>query len=244
MEKEECEIDWGGREEEEDGEISKEKQSLLKNVHSGLPDPIPNPVKYSQIKGDYLYFHYGCDGQDDRGWGCGYRTLQTLSSWLHVNGFPVRGPAPTLTRIQEALVSVHDKPDSFLGSKSWIGTVEASLVLDVIHDVPCKLVHARGGAKQRELERVAAEELHRHFHVHGSPVMMGGDRDNSSKGVVGACTGQEGSYLLVVDPHYYGHAPARAQLQERGWVSWRKVSDLDQDSFYNLCMPQTARKDK
>uniref|UniRef100_A0A672GVL1 Ufm1-specific protease 1-like n=1 Tax=Salarias fasciatus TaxID=181472 RepID=A0A672GVL1_SALFA len=237
------EIDWGGGGGgggPEEGATSQEKLSLLKNVHSGLPDPLPHPVKRSVIEGDYLYFHYGCDGQDDRGWGCGYRTVQTLSSWLRMNGFPARGPAPTLPRIQQALVSMQDKPDSFRGSRDWIGTFEASLVLDFIHDVPCKLVHVRGGAA--ELERVAAEELHRHFHVHGSPVMMGGDRDNSSKGIVGVCTGAGGSHLLVVDPHYYGGPPERAELQRRGWVAWRRVSSLDQDSFYNLCMPQTARK--
>lgn len=31
---------------------------------------------------EYEYWHYLCDGFDDRGWGCGYRTLQTISSWI------------------------------------------------------------------------------------------------------------------------------------------------------------------
>ena len=31
---------------------------------------------------DYEYWHYCCDKVDDRGWGCGYRTLQTISSWI------------------------------------------------------------------------------------------------------------------------------------------------------------------
>jgi hypothetical protein len=30
----------------------------------------------------YEYWHYYCDGFDDRGWGCGYRTLQTIVSWI------------------------------------------------------------------------------------------------------------------------------------------------------------------
>ena len=30
----------------------------------------------------YEYWHYLCDGFDDRGWGCGYRTLQTIASWI------------------------------------------------------------------------------------------------------------------------------------------------------------------
>ena len=30
----------------------------------------------------YEYWHYCCDSFDDRGWGCGYRTLQTIASWI------------------------------------------------------------------------------------------------------------------------------------------------------------------
>ena len=30
----------------------------------------------------YDYWHYCCDTFDDRGWGCGYRTLQTIASWI------------------------------------------------------------------------------------------------------------------------------------------------------------------
>ena len=30
----------------------------------------------------YDYWHYVCDNFDDRGWGCGYRTLQTIASWI------------------------------------------------------------------------------------------------------------------------------------------------------------------
>lgn len=233
-------IDWGGRGAAE-GEVLKKSKTLSKNVHTCLPYPLTDPVKCSLIKGDYLYCHYGCDGHDDRGWGCGYRTVQTMASWLCHNWFPLkdrRRPPPSLLEIQEALVAMGDKPGSFSSSREWIGTFEASLVLDYFYDVPCKLVHVRGGGA--ELEQVAVGELHQHFEKHGSPVMMGGDRDNSSKGILGVCTGDSGSYLLVVDPHYYGCQLERTELQGRGWVAWKRVSSLDQSSFYNLCMPQTA----
>ncbi|KAF3697601.1 Ufm1-specific protease 1 [Channa argus] len=236
------EIDWGGSETKE-GKVTKKLETLSKNVHIGLAKPLTDPVKCSLIKGDYLYFHYGCDGQDDRGWGCGYRTVQTMASWICHNCTPLKNqfrPPPSLPEIQQALVAMGDKPGSFSGSKDWIGTFEASLVLDYFYDVPCKLVHIRGGAA--ELEQVAVEELHKHFEKHGSPVMMGGDMDNSSKGLLGVCTGDKGSYLLVIDPHYCGCQLEKEDLQRRGWVAWKTVSSLHQSSFYNLCMPQTARK--
>lgn len=243
------EIDWGGGTAEEGKNVKITNahwiETLSKNVHIGLPNPISSPLKCSLIKGECLYYHYGCDGQDDRGWGCGYRTIQTMASWLCHNWFPLQGQCrtpPSLPEIQQALVSMEDKPGSFSGSKQWIGTFEASLVLDYFYDVPCKVVHVRGGGA--ELEQVAVEELHRHFEEQGSPVMMGGDRDNSSKGILGVCTGDHGSYLLVVDPHYYGCPLEKAELQRRGWVTWKSVSSLDRSSFYNLCMPQSVKREK
>lgn len=235
------EIDWG--ENGAQDKFRKTTRTLSKNVHIGLPIPATNPVKCSLIKGDYFYFHYGCDGQDDRGWGCGYRTIQTMASWLCHN-WPLPKNAnkrpPSLPEIQQSLVSMGDKPASFLCSREWIGTFEASLVLDHFFDAPCKLVHVRGGGE--DLEHVAVEELHQHFKKHGCPVMMGGDRDNSSKGILGVCSGGTGSYLLVADPHYYGSQLEQTELQRCGWVAWKSVSSLDQSSFYNLCLPQTAKK--
>ena len=52
--------------------------SLSDNVHRiGLENPpIELGREISLIKGNYEYYHYICDQFDDRGWGCGYRTLQ------------------------------------------------------------------------------------------------------------------------------------------------------------------------
>ncbi|XP_026792876.1 inactive Ufm1-specific protease 1 [Pangasianodon hypophthalmus] len=233
-------IDWGERVHREDPltTVNKRvKDVLVKNAHEGLALPLTDYERCSVISGQCVYYHYGCDGQDDRGWGCGYRTVQTIGSWI--NNVPHGGksrPPPSLPEIQQALVTVGDKPASFLGSKEWIGTYEAALVLDQLYDVPCRLVHVRSGGT--ELKR-AAQDLHQHFITRGSPVMMGGDRDNSSKGILGVCTGKEGSYLLIMDPHYYGPVPEREFLQKNGWVAWRRVESLDQSSFYNLCLPQT-----
>ncbi|KAL4631121.1 inactive Ufm1-specific protease 1-like [Arapaima gigas] len=214
------------------------EESLLKNAHIGISNPEPGSVRCSLVKGSYLYYHYGCDGQDDRGWGCGYRTLQTISSWMLLNGVKQKA-TPSLLDIQEGLIILGDKPPTFLGSTEWIGTCEVALILDHLYEVPCRILHVRAGGS--EIEGVA-EELHHHFETHGSPVMMGGDRDNSSKGILGVCMGVRGSYLLVLDPHYYGPSLDIGEVQHQSWVSWVSVDSLDRNSFYNLCLPQTTRK--
>ena len=57
-----------------------QNEELVKNIHRlGLenpPDELGND--FAIVKGDYQYYHYLCDQYDDRGWGCGYRTLQEL----------------------------------------------------------------------------------------------------------------------------------------------------------------------
>ncbi|XP_077357246.1 ufm1-specific protease 1 [Festucalex cinctus] len=215
-------------------------EALLR-IHATFSGRFAERLKTSLVEGEYQYYHYGCDGQDDRGWGCGYRTIQTMASWLRYNVKTLvqNKPPPSIREIQQALVSMMDKPSSFLGSKEWIGTFEASLVLSYFYDVPCRLVHIRSGGA--ELEQVAADELHQHFERHGCPVMMGGDRDNSSKGIFGVCTGTAGSYLLIVDPHYYGSLLERGEAQKQGWAVWKSLASFNQSSFYNLCLPQIGR---
>lgn len=34
----------------------------------------------------YEYYHYGDQNFHDNGWGCAYRALQTLISWLNIQG--------------------------------------------------------------------------------------------------------------------------------------------------------------
>ena len=67
-----------------------------------------------------------------KGWGCGYRTLQTICSWVrHVLKSKREVPlVPSLREIQQTLVDIGDKPSSFIGSREWIGSVEACLYMD------------------------------------------------------------------------------------------------------------------
>ncbi|XP_041352365.1 ufm1-specific protease 1-like [Gigantopelta aegis] len=210
---------------------------LLVNVHEGLKPLGPD---VSMVTGSYQYFHYGCDGQDDRGWGCGYRTLQTICSWIR-NKWLEDGKSsslrdvPSLPDIQAALVAMQDKPDSFCGSKQWIGTFEIFLCIDHFYNVPCRIVHVHQGS---ELDS-HMEELYEHFTKTGSPVMMGGESDNSSKGILGVC--REPMSLLVLDPHYYGKTPDKEALQQAGFVKWVPLDAFHQQSFYNLCLPLPHR---
>lgn len=215
---------------------------LLPDVHLGLPLPAA-PDRLALISGSYLYYHYSCDGVDDRGWGCGYRSFQTICSWL-VGAAPegaVARSVPSLREIQHALVEMGDKPPSFSGSRDWIGTVEAALCMDHFYATPGRLVHVRRG---RDLGQ-ELESLYSHFQGGGGPVMVGGSRDHSAKALLGVCCSPKGPHLLVLDPHYDGTAAGgltRDNLQAGGWVSWRELSFFEGGSFYNLCLPQTRTR--
>ncbi|XP_008830545.1 inactive Ufm1-specific protease 1 [Nannospalax galili] len=200
----------------------------LKDVHVGLAPPCQDPGRLALLSGHYLYYHYGCDGLDDRGWGCGYRTLQTLCSWPQGQSSGV----PGLAAVQAALEDMGDKTSGFRDSRSWIGCVEASLCLQHFGGPQGRLRHVpRGTGLWDELKH-----LYSHFAGGGGPVMVGGDADAQSKALLGVCTGPE-AYVLVLDPHYWGTPKNPSELQDAGWVSWRKVSTVfDSNSFYNLCL--------
>lgn len=88
------------------------------------------------IRGPLTFYHYKCDGHNDCGWGCGYRTLQSICSWIiHVKQDLSNATVPSIFRIQQTLVELEDKPASFLQSNQWIGTCEASMVLSQLFDV-------------------------------------------------------------------------------------------------------------
>ncbi|XP_021042795.1 inactive Ufm1-specific protease 1 isoform X1 [Mus pahari] len=202
---------------------------LLQDVHLGLPGPCQDPARLALLSGHYLYYHYGCDGLDDRGWGCGYRTLQTLCSWPEGQSSGV----PGLPALQGALEDMGDKPPGFRGSRNWIGCVEASLCLEHFGGPQGRLCHLpRGAGLRGEVER-----LYSHFTAGGGPVMVGGDADAQSKALLGICEGPGSEvYVLILDPHYWGTPKNRCELQAAGWVGWQKVNSVfDSNSFYNLC---------
>ncbi|XP_045196656.2 ufm1-specific protease 1-like [Mercenaria mercenaria] len=215
-----------------------EVMNIKSDVHDGLePFGSDNHI----ARGAYLYYNYGCDKFDDRGWGCGYRTLQSICSWIknqqEKGSSQISHRVPSIPEIQEALVAIGDKPDTFKGSKDWIGSFEVCLCIDHFYNVPCKIIHVNSGADLPD----HVEELVKHFQEYGAPVMMGGDSDSSSKGVVGVCRNPQA--LLIVDPHHYGPAKCKTYLQKEGWVKWRLIEEFKEHSFYNLCLPQLKYTD-
>ena len=149
---------------------------------------------------------------------------------------------PSIPKIQELLVQMEDKTKAFIGSRDWIGSYEVCLIVDKIFDIPSKILHIPKG----NLLADNLPTLIKHFEKFGSPIMMGGDVDASSKGIFGVAQDKNDAfYLLVIDPHYYGKPPSSPQdLCRNGWVQWKALDDFMNDSFYNLCMPQVAPKSK
>ena len=64
---------------------------------------------------------------------------------------------------------------------------QVCLILDYLYDVPCKIIHAPALERNGKLHHSLFEhvdDVKNHFKKFGSPVMMGGDVDASSKGSI------------------------------------------------------------
>jgi hypothetical protein len=96
------------------------------------------------VKGNYLYYHYCQNKMDDNGWGCAYRSLQTLASWFKCQGYTDK-EVPTFKDIQKCLVDIGDKPSSFVGSRQWIGSTEVTYVLNTLLGVTSKILYVSSG---------------------------------------------------------------------------------------------------
>lgn len=211
-------------------------EGRLADVHVGIRGHGlgEKAVSVHTVRGRYLYCHYMQDRFRDSGWGCAYRSLQTLMSWCASEGvtsFP-GGVLPTHRAIQQALVDVGDKPGSFVGGREWIGANECCYALERLTGVASRILHVSRGSEMEGKGR----ELARHFDEQGSPVMVGGGvlawtilgvaRDSR--------TGK--TMFLILDPHYEG-ADSLSVIQAKGWVAWKGADVFKANAFYNLCMP-------
>eukprot|EP00762_Andalucia_godoyi_P005408 ANDGO_08370.mRNA.1 Ufm1-specific protease len=203
----------------------------LARVHAFVPSLIGS-WEVATVAGNYLYYHYNHDAFNDKGWGCAYRSLQTLFSWFILNGFTDR-TVPSLPEIQETLVAVGDKPKKFIGSREWIGAFEISVVLNQLLGLDSRIIRVESG-KDLPSQYCALRE---HFVTVGTPVMFGGGQlaytclgvaRDSVKGEV---------RFLILDPHYVGDDVPKA-IVSKGWCNWKTVELFKADSFYNLCLPQ------
>ncbi|KAH9620005.1 hypothetical protein KSS87_003504 [Heliosperma pusillum] len=211
---------------------------LLRDVHVSIPSSGVSGGLVSLVQGSYEYHHYLQGGFDDSGWGCAYRSLQTIISWFRLQHY-TSIDVPTHREIQEALVEIGDKDPSFIGSREWIGAIELSYVLDKLLGVTCKVMTLRSGAEFPEKCR----ELALHFENQGTPIMIGGgvlaytllgvDYNDAS----GDCA------FLILDPHYTGGEDIK-KIVNGGWCGWKKAVDSKgkafflADKFYNLLLPQ------
>lgn len=218
-------------------------ETRLSDVHLHIPSP-GQDWSVHIVKGSYDYYHYGQDGFDDNGWGCAYRSMQTLVSWIVKQNISIRA-VPSHAEIQRMLVDMMDKPPSFVNSKQWIGAVEISMCLSQHWDVVCKILHAQDGSRVCSL----AEELQDHFDTLGSPVMVGGS--TLAYTIIGVALNQRNPSLpdgtpnmqfLILDPHYNGKENIDTVIS-RGWCKWQPPSLFRKDAFYNLCLPQTPKWD-
>lgn len=108
---------------------------------------------------------------DDNGWGCAYRSLQTLASWFRRQGYTEK-EVPTFKDIQKCLVDIGDKPSNFNGSKQWIGSTEVNFVLNSLMNITSKILYVSAGEEMGS----KGPELINHFRTQGTPVMIGNSR--------------------------------------------------------------------
>jgi len=207
-------------------------------VVSALRRESKRDEKILTIFGAYEYYHYMQDGINDSGWGCCYRTLQTVISWYQLQHLTNK-PVPTIWEIQK-LLKKHDtlRADLEVGSKTWIGTQEGSYAIMWYLGYATRSLHCSSVEDMSSHTSVFED----HFRRVGSPVMMGvGDLAFGLVGIsVDDKTGDT-SYL-VVDPHYTGADNIKSVIDGK-WVGWKKISffkERSKGSFINICMPLTV----
>ncbi|XP_053712999.1 ufm1-specific protease 2 [Synchiropus splendidus] len=211
------------------------RDGYLRNPHSALVHPNLDSGKLYLVQGVYSYHHYMQDRMDDNGWGCAYRSLQTICSWFQQQGH-VDHAVPTHREIQQALVDVGDKPKAFVGSRQWIGSFEVQAVLNQLFGVTSKIMFVSQGSELASKGR----ELANHFLTEGTPVMIGGGvLAHTILGVAWSeVTGQ--IRFLILDPHYTGAEDLQV-ITDKGWCGWKGPDFWDQTAYYNLCLPQRPR---
>lgn len=207
-------------------------ESPLLNTHIGLKPSGVKDGKQYLVQGKYYYYHYMQQSFNDNGWGCAYRSLQTLCSWFNLQGYSEKS-VPTHEEIQKYLVEIGDKPKTFINSKQWIGSTEVSMCLNGFLNVDSKILHVSSGGDLSS----KGSELALHFETQGTPIMIGGGV--LAHTILGIdFNSQTGDIkFLILDPHYT-ESEDLSVIQGKGWCGWKGPDFWDKKSYYNLCMPQ------
>jgi hypothetical protein len=178
------------------------------------------------------------DKTDDKNWGCAYRSYQTTLSWFVEQNLCEPGlQVPSITEIQTTLKRIdHAHENLRVGSKTWIGSVEASNLLQDSLDILCKLKYVN---PPDDLPSYSAELLE-HFRTQGTPVVMGaGDYAYTMVGIVYDPDSGASAYAIV-DPHYTG-ADEWKPILTKEWVGWKTAEffakSVPPEGFINLCLP-------
>lgn len=215
---------------------------VLRDVHVGLSKP-QRGGSVRLVRGSYEYYHYMQGHFDDAGWGCAYRSLQTIVSWFKLNHYCDPDVfVPTHAEIQQTLVDLKDKPAPFVGSKQWIGSTEIGYVVEHLLGVKHKIVFLSSGKDMP----TASRQLKEHFETQGTPVMIGGGALAFTLIGISYDESTGETSWLILDPHYTGPDDL-ATIQTKSYMlegyravpcSWRGLDAFSAHSSYNLYLPQ------
>lgn len=194
------------------------------------------------VSGAYDYYHYRVDGFRDDGWGCAYRSLQTVLSWFQHAGL-LRAAIPSIRRIQEILYEVDpDKASkgAFVGSRDWIGSFEIMLVLQkYLPGLECTIKRLERGQDLVTDSSVQLLLIEHFRSPRAAPVMIGGSSyAHTILGVHANIHTMEAQYLIL-DPHYSAYPTQIKTAIKKGYVGWKEASKFfEAGSWYNLCIPR------
>ncbi|KAJ0179372.1 hypothetical protein K1T71_005084 [Dendrolimus kikuchii] len=217
----------------------------LINPHEAIP-PLPSKpdVTLALVRGRYNYHHYMQDNLNDDGWGCAYRSMQTIFSWFsrdgrytadierRVNlGNSVNGALGKLLGAknlsQKAQLAVHNAvlvPTLTYGSESWVWKKE--------HESRVNAVEMQA---LRKICGVTLADRVRNTEVRKR--VGGGVLAHTILGVEYNSVTNETRYLIL-DPHYTGTEDLTVVIN-KGWCGWKSSDFWNKTAHYNLCLPQT-----
>lgn len=222
-------------EDDEDHPLTDLKQNQLCPTRQ----PSKLPVLY-HCRGDFYYYHYNQDNFKDSGWGCTYRSLQMLMSWYLVNNYTNKHVL-SITEIQEFLKKNDPTHHNLqIGSKSWIGTVEASYLLIMYLGISCKLKYYYG---VEEFLR-DYDTIFDHFQKVSTPIILSvGNYSYFLTAIqISKCPSSPSNPIvqyLIVDPHYTGKDDPEFIYKKNG-VSWKNTNffkSTSKDKQVNMLLP-------